>query len=62
MVFRQIMLGRRTQYFNTPIQRHIEPACSFRNSQNTGVRSLAIYSCFLAKQASFSKFFFLLML
>jgi len=55
MVFRQIMLGWRTQYFNTPIQRNIAQASSFRNSQVTGVLNLSIYSCFPAYLASFSE-------
>jgi len=55
MVFRQIMLGRFTHYFNTPLQRHLAQAACFRNSQVTGVQSIAIYSCFPAKLADFSK-------
>jgi len=49
------MLGGRTQYFNSPFQGHIAQECSFINSQIKGVRNLAVYSCFHANQASFSK-------
>jgi len=45
MVFRQIMLGRRIQYIKIL---HITEDCSFSTSH-------AFYSCFPAKQASFSK-------
>jgi len=46
IILKQIMLGRRTQYFNTSFQRHIAQACSFSSSQVTVERNLDIYSSF----------------